>query len=252
MQSFFFGGVRAGDWAETRKVRSSPAPSVCGPETRSRPPPQIALNLHQVTGDPKTLFWAAFAAYQEAVELDLSNASGPMHRAALLNMALSILWTWPAEPYATLETFLLFIRILRAAGKHAEALHRLTPGCTAPRSVEAYARIGGWKDCLLAQARAQAQAQGAPADEAGVERVWADARENRRTLERDLVRKWVGDLRLQWERWEAVEELAGKMGGSGQGGAAMGDAAASADLEWDWAQEFVRCEDVIIGAEDVP
>ena len=48
------------------------------------------------------------------------------------------------------------------------------------------------------------------------------------------VRRWSGELRMMWERWELVEELAEKGG------------------EWDWEKEWERAEDLIRGAEDVP
>ena len=48
------------------------------------------------------------------------------------------------------------------------------------------------------------------------------------------VQRWSGELRMMWERWELVEELASKGG------------------DWDWEKEWERAEDMIRGAEDVP
>jgi hypothetical protein len=50
------------------------------------------------------------------------------------------------------------------------------------------------------------------------------------------VKKWMTDLRLRWERWELVEEVAN---GSLKG-------------NWNWEEEFVRADKLIRGGEESP
>lgn len=53
---------------------------------------------------------------------------------------------------------------------------------------------------------------------------------------KDTVKKWMSDLRLRWERWELVDEVA-------QG---------SLKEDWNWEEEFARAQDLILGGEVTP
>lgn len=53
---------------------------------------------------------------------------------------------------------------------------------------------------------------------------------------RHNVKKWMTDLRLRWERWELIEEVAN----------------GSLKEEWNWEEEFARADKLIRGGEESP
>ncbi len=145
--------------------------------------------------------------HYQAIELPKAASE---HKQALLSLSSSILQKFPCSPLTTIDTFLLYMRIVRAQGKTMEALTMMTPDDK--KGAEEVWKVGdGWEEALVE----------------GTKDGFVQ------TCKRK-VRRWSGELRMMWERWVLVEELAEKGG------------------EWDWEKEWERAEDLIRGAEDVP
>jgi hypothetical protein len=130
----------------------------------------------------------------------------------------------PSTPYQNEDSLLLYIKILRAIGGEQviTALRILTPDIKTPFQADEKSAV--------------------PLE------LQREAHEKQSRKERDAVRKWMTDLRFRWERWEMVEELAKKELDSHD----AADAQEMHTESWDWEKEFVRCDDLIRGAEDIP
>jgi hypothetical protein len=156
------------------------------------------------------------------------------HKMALLSLGTSIIRKYPAQPFQTAERFLLYIKLLRAQGRLSDALRLLTPDLKDRNDDDFKLWLFGddWED-LLVQSAASRGGQ-------------IDSKDGRDELRKEHVkncknnvRLWSGDLRIMWQRWEIVDELAKQVD-------------AGAGVHWDWQKELERAEDLIRGAEDVP
>ncbi|KAJ9108601.1 hypothetical protein QFC19_002318 [Naganishia cerealis] len=145
-------------------------------------------------------------------------------RTLLLKLAQSLIDRAPSTPYQNEDTLLLYIKILRAMGNEGviTALRILTPDLKQPFQPDDKSPI--------------------PLE---LQKV---SHEKQSRKEREAVRKWMTDLRFRWERWEMIEEVAAselrnENNAQGENGQAE---------RWNWEDEFVRCDDLIRGAEDIP
>lgn len=146
-------------------------------------------------------------------------------RNLLLKLAQTLMNREPSTPYQNEDSLLLYVKILRAIGKEEviTALRILTPDLKTPFQPDEKSAV--------------------PLE------LQREAHEKHTRKERDTVRRWMTDLRFRWERWEIVEELATNQ-------LVNHDTAENVEVQaadrWDWEKEFVRCDDLIRGAEDTP
>lgn len=209
-----------------------------------------ALLLFQKTQDPKMAHWGAMSLYLQATD----PATKLDERPLLLSLAYSLLSAAPANPYRTADVFTLWLRICRAAGQTFYSQSVPTTG----KGIQ-----NGYKLELEA-----------------LEALTPDLRraEKDSELEKGWWAAFGADLRIKWERWEMIQEIANRIvqGESKKtiesidanvegdvpdadeqdvtNGTAVDDASKNVDwlTSWDWEKEWERGDDEIRGAGDLP
>ncbi|KAJ9115879.1 hypothetical protein QFC22_005021 [Naganishia vaughanmartiniae] len=182
---------------------------------------QISIKLISPSKDPRIAHWAAMSSYLEACQPDTPEKQ----RSLLLKLAQTLMIREPSTPYQNEDALLLYIKILRAIGDEEviAALRILTPDLKTPFRPDEKSAV--------------------PLE------LQRESCEKQSRKERDAVRKWMTDLRFRWERWEIVEELATRELNN-HNNAEAGET--RKEDCWDWEAEFVRCDDLIRGSEDIP